>query len=217
MFVHPLIEEQNTEPGTYIQTLKDQEAVNQPFPFSIGQLQTGFTEYYKAFEIQEVLLKYEYNICVAEYLQKLPNISRVGIGAMVNEGWNDNTWLQKHHPDVLIRQARMDDEDHNAGNEFVYRVFGILSTVGAQPEEFCFMDGHGLGDNWDWSKVDVHSLAHLKVFDFQLRGAESADEPSNPNWRELLRPLQTKAASLEALYIHIGRSGRGWQRPCQTT
>ncbi|KAE9990885.1 N-terminal kinase-like protein [Venturia inaequalis] len=205
VFVHPMVEERYTEPAAYIQALKDQEAGNERFPFSIGQLKSGHAAYCKAAEIQDFLLKYEYNTCVAECLQKLPNVSRIGIDAMEDDNRCDGkTWFQKHHPDVLLRAIGMDDEDHNAGNEFVYRVLEVLATARAQPEELIFLNGHGLGDNWDWSKAAVYPLAHLKVFGFRLRGAQSADEPSHPNWEQLLRPLQIEAKNLEALFVHIG-------------
>jgi hypothetical protein len=209
LFVHPLIEERLTVSHNYVEALYEQwGGIGEPCPYTHGQLKAGYELYCNASEKQELLLKYYYDTKIASCLKKLPRFSCVGFDKMTEcygrrHEFCNRTWMQEHHPGVLLERTFMDEENHDASNDFVTRIFNILLTASARPQEMVFIDGHGIGPNWDWQKVDCLLLSNLKKLDLHVIGASGAEERADPNWIELLKPLTVFATGLETLHIHI--------------
>ncbi|RDI82360.1 hypothetical protein Vi05172_g7669 [Venturia inaequalis] len=227
-FVHPHFSDACKEPTTYVTDLclqlrsdatnsiehgGDMEMLEQKqeeilaswkCPLDVEHLAAGITAYRQQRSYQETLFDDLYVPLLSHALENFPRVDSVRISGLTeNLKSGEKTWLELNAPDVLIRESTIDEKDHNAGNEFVYKVFQALNGANVRPRNLSFINGHGIGPDFDWTKVNTDILSSIQSLDLSLRGAPLADKVA-VDFDRLIGPIEKHATNLESLHFHFG-------------
>lgn len=154
-----------------------EKGLRSPLPYTNIELRAGFNAYRGCAAQQEFLLKELYVDLVGDALERFPMFSAVHFLAEEDDLTEHSAWLRKLHPEVLIERTYHSEEDHDAFNPFIHKVFDALNEAGARPRELRFTHRHGIGLGFDWTKVSsLDFLSNLRVLDLSIRAAEKLSE-----------------------------------------
>lgn len=93
----------------------------------------------------------------------------------------EKTWLELKAPDVVIRESTMDEKHHNAGSDFIYKVFDALDGANVRPSNISFTNGHGIGPDFDWTKANTDILSSIQssIFPYAVHHLRIKSHPTS--------------------------------------
>lgn len=142
-------------------------------------------------------------------MARLPKLESIHISAENGGGGPDGTierqtWLQRHHPELLLRRRHLDGAQNECLNEFAIQIFRSLSIASIRPKGLAFVKRHGIDPSSAWHQTpqwpQLNFLARLRRLDIAVRLTTEFRGVSYEHV-EIIAPLLESATLFEELYI----------------